>query len=309
VTVALALLTLLTGTAAGADPISDKREEAASITAKLNDQARRIVAADIAYRQAERQRDEAEAAVSQAEVELAATTRRQDDLKRLLVVQAQDSYVVGGSVSVLRYLVDTSQSDQVVRRAYLRIVTGQDRKVIGQLRAAREDLQALRDRLDAARRRARAQADLIGADRNALDQVIRVQRSNLAAVTDELVGLVSAEQARLAAEAAREAAARNAAAPSRNTPNDAPLGVQPIRAAQPSPVGDTFACIRQLESGNNSGTPGGGAYQYLASTWQALGYSGTASDAPPAVQDQAARQLQAQSGWSPWTTAALCGQA
>ncbi len=79
-------------------------------------------------------------------------------------------------------------------------------------------------------------------------------------------------------------------------------------AAPTSSVADTFACIRQLESGNNYATPGGGAYQFLDSTWQALGYSGTASNAPPAVQDEAARKLQAQEGWDPWTTAPLCGR-
>jgi hypothetical protein len=70
----------------------------------------------------------------------------------------------------------------------------------------------------------------------------------------------------------------------------------------------TFACIRQLESGNNYSAPGGGAYQFQDATWHSLGYSGTASDAPPAVQDEAARKLQARDGWAPWTTAPLCGR-
>src|SRR5947209_3580358 len=313
VTASLVLLTLFTVMpGAAADQIGDKQAEAASIAAKLDEGAQRIVALDVQYRRAEDDVAGAQAAIAQAETELAAATRRQDDLKRVLATQALDSYVVGGSVSVLRYLVRTNQGDEVVRRAYLRIVTGQDRQVIGQLKATREDLVALRDRLDEARRKARAQADALANDRDSLDRVIRSQRAVLAQVNGELAGLVAAAQARRDAEAARQAAAAAAAArpaPAAQSPGSGPPATAaPIPIAASSPGNDTFACIRQLESGNNYATPGGGAYQFQDSTWHALGYSGTASDAPPAVQDQAARQLQAESGWSPWTTAPLCGR-
>lgn len=81
----------------------------------------------------------------------------------------------------------------------------------------------------------------------------------------------------------------------------------PIRSS-PGSADATFACIRQLESGNNYRSAGGGAYQFQDATWQSLGYKGSAQDAPPAVQDEAARKLQARDGWSPWSTAALCGR-
>ena len=38
----------------------------------------------------------------------------------------------------------------------------------------------------------------------------------------------------------------------------------------------------------------------LLTTWWGLGYSGRPSDASPAVQDRAAEQLQARSGWGQW---------
>jgi len=69
-------------------------------------------------------------------------------------------------------------------------------------------------------------------------------------------------------------------------------------------LSDDFARLRQCESGDNYSDNTGngyyGAYQFSASTWQGLGYSGLPSDASPAQQDQAAQQLQAQRGWSPW---------
>jgi hypothetical protein len=74
------------------------------------------------------------------------------------------------------------------------------------------------------------------------------------------------------------------------------------------PLGGTFACIRQMESSDNYSEPGGGAYQFLDSTWHSLGQPGTASDAPPWVQDAMAVALQQRSGWSQWTTAPMCGR-
>ena len=78
--------------------------------------------------------------------------------------------------------------------------------------------------------------------------------------------------------------------------------------AKVASVDATFACIRQLESGNNYKSPGGGAYQFQDATWHSLGYTGSAQDYPPAVQDEAARKLYARDGWKPWTTAPLCGR-
>lgn len=314
---ALTLSTLAAGSPARADETTDKRAEAAALADRLGEQAKRIVALDAESRRANDRLADLEASVAQAEMELSAATQRQNQLKQQLVVQAQDAYVGGGSITVLRYLVRTDQGDQVARRAYLRIVTGQDRKLIGDLRAVKDDLVDLGRRLDEARRKAKSQAGALAEDRAALDDAIRAQRANLAKVNGELASLVAAEQARRDAEAARQAAARDqaardaAAAAARQS---GPLASTPVSTVPgqillvaPS-LASTFDCIRQLESGNNYAAPGGGAYQFLDSTWQSLGYTGTASDAPPVVQDEAAVKLQSRSGWSQWSTAPLCGR-
>ncbi len=84
-------------------------------------------------------------------------------------------------------------------------------------------------------------------------------------------------------------------------------GVGIFMAASPASA-DVLAQIRQCESGGNYSTNTGngfyGAYQFTQQTWNGLGYSGLPSNAPPAVQDQAAAQLAAQSGYSPWP---VCG--
>lgn len=50
----------------------------------------------------------------------------------------------------------------------------------------------------------------------------------------------------------------------------------------------------------NTGNGYYGAYQFDLPTWRGLGYTGLPSDAPPAVQDEAALKLYEQRGWQPW---------
>ena len=62
--------------------------------------------------------------------------------------------------------------------------------------------------------------------------------------------------------------------------------------------------LRNCEAGGrydrNSGNGYYGAYQMSAGTWRSLGYGGLPHQAPPEVQDEAARKLQARSGWGQW---------
>jgi len=81
--------------------------------------------------------------------------------------------------------------------------------------------------------------------------------------------------------------------------------VAPRPAPAPVPVtGDVWARLRQCESGGrydiNTGNGYYGAYQFLLSTWNRLGYPGYPHQAAPEVQDEAAQKLQARSGWGQW---------
>jgi pyruvate/2-oxoglutarate dehydrogenase complex dihydrolipoamide acyltransferase (E2) component len=106
-----------------------------------------------------------------------------------------------------------------------------------------------------------------------------------------------AQQEAQAAEAQAEAEAAAAAA-----------AAEAAEAAQSSEggLGGVWLQLRLCESGDdyaaNTGNGYYGAYQFLLSTWWALGYSGLPSDAPPAVQDQAAERLQEIAGWGQWPT-------
>ena len=70
------------------------------------------------------------------------------------------------------------------------------------------------------------------------------------------------------------------------------------------PTGDVWARLRQCESGGryniNTGNGFYGAYQFHPRTWRGLGYPGLPHQATPEMQDEAARKLQARSGWGQW---------
>jgi hypothetical protein len=80
---------------------------------------------------------------------------------------------------------------------------------------------------------------------------------------------------------------------------------RPVAAPTPAPAaGDVWGRLRQCESGGrydiNTGNGYYGAYQFLVSTWNRLGYPGYPHQAAPQVQDEAAQKLQARSGWGQW---------
>ena len=320
--IAVALLALIAGVApAGAGQIEDKRAEAAAIISKLEEQARAIVAADKEHRRALEDLASAEAAVARAEADLASSGRRQDEARRLLTAHAQAAYAGGGSVTFLAQMARATVLDVGARRTYLRVVAGEDRQAIGRLQVAKEDMEVRRRALEQARKAAAQRSEATVADLEGLERAMGAQRALLTRVNGELGALVAAEQARR--DAARVFEAAPAAAVVTPTPAPAPAaaprpGVSttaapPTTAAParlPSSASDeeTFACIRQLESGNNYKSPGGGAYQFQDATWRSLGYTGSAQDHPPEVQDEAARKLKARDGWKPWTVAPMCGK-
>ncbi len=75
-------------------------------------------------------------------------------------------------------------------------------------------------------------------------------------------------------------------------------------AANAAAQNDVWYRLRMCESRNNYAINTGngyyGAYQFALPTWRGLGYSGYPHEAPPAVQDEAARKLQAKVGWGAW---------
>lgn len=264
-------------------PIEAKKAEARRITNQLEAQAARVVALSRAMERTRRWGQQTDAAVTGAEADLRQTETKVAASKDRLVRHAVDAYMRGGAAAVFSQLWRTG-GDTPVRQEYLKLAAGADRSSIEQLRSVREDLQVRRAHLASVRSDARAAAAKIRADQAALQAAIAAQRALLGRVNADLAKLIGEEQARRREEMIRRA-----------------------RAAHTGGLGGTFACIRQLESGNNYRAPNGGAYQFQDPTWHGLGQEGDAEDAPPETQDAMAVELQRRSGWRPWTTAAACG--
>jgi resuscitation-promoting factor RpfB len=139
----------------------------------------------------------------------------------------------------------------------------------------------------------------------------------MAEIAAQRAAAAAAEKARLAAEAeaARKAAAEKAAiqkaerAQRLAAERAARLAAKPpVLAAAAAPTdgykNDVWTRLRNCESGGrydrNSGNGFYGAYQFHPRTWRGLGYPGLPHQASPEMQDEAARRLQARSGWGQW---------
>jgi flagellar biosynthesis GTPase FlhF len=142
------------------------------------------------------------------------------------------------------------------------------------------------------------------AQQNAQQQAAQQTAQQQAAQQQQAAAQQAAQQQAAAQQAAQQQAAQQQAAAQAAAQQGAQQQQATATAAAPSSLSDDFASLRQCESGDNYSDNTGngyyGAYQFSASTWQGLGYSGLPSDASPAQQDQAAQQLQAARGWSPW---------
>lgn len=309
---ALAVLVGTTSASVGtgsAGPIEDKRAEASRIAAQLDAGANQVTQLSKQTGRAKDQLGATEAALAQATVAANAADTHLHQTQSRLADEAVDAYVHGGSAGLLSALTSGNGSDLPVRKQYASLAAGQDQQALDEMRAARQDLAARRTslrRIAGVRAAAVSQLDKRTA---ALNSAQSNEKALLGKVQGELATLVAADQARRDAEAAArsKAAALAAAASHRSTPTPTFTGWPPMPAGW-QPLGGTFACIRQMESSDNYSAAGGGAYQFLDSTWHSLGQPGTASDAPPWVQDAMAVALQQRSGWSQWTTAPLCGR-
>lgn len=118
---------------------------------------------------------------------------------------------------------------------------------------------------------------------------------------------IKAEEWRVAGEYAR------AVTPAPTTVKVAPK--QAVKQAQPKvtqapassgSAGNGFLeCVKKRESGGNysavnPSSGAGGAYQFMPSTWAAMGGTGSPQNASPAQQDAMAAKLYATAGTSPW---------
>jgi cell wall-associated NlpC family hydrolase len=197
-------------TPSGADPIADKRAEAARIAATLEAKGNQLSTLDEEYNQARLRADRTAGQVQAVKAMVEQTNQLVRQARVRLRGHAVDAYLRGGQ-SPMAQLLDSRSADEVaVRQIYVRTLVGSEQAAIDALDAALELRDARRSDLEAAQRSARSVLTGLSSRRQAAADAAAAQEATLAKVKGDLGGLVAAEAQRRAAEEARKAQANSA---------------------------------------------------------------------------------------------------
>ena len=223
VLVGIALLIPVMTAPASADPLADKRAEAARIQEQLARQGEKVSVLAERSNRAALKAAEVEGSLAKAAAEVARSDERLQVVRGRLATAAVVAYVHGGNNALIGKLVRGNQSDMVVRTQYLRVTAADQRRVIGEVRSAKQDFETQKSRLEGERKAAADAAELAASASRAALEAEDAQRAVLGQVTGELGELVAAEQARREAEELRNRPAPAAVAA------DAPRVTEPPR--------------------------------------------------------------------------------
>src|SRR5687768_13323001 len=153
------LLPVMTAPASFADPLADKRAEAARIQEQLEEQGEKVSVLAERSNRASLKVAEVEGTLAKTAAEVARSDERLQAVRARLATAAVLAYVHGGSNAMIGKLARGGQDDMVVRTQYLRITAADQRRVIGEVRTAKQDFEFQRSRLDLERRAASEAAD------------------------------------------------------------------------------------------------------------------------------------------------------
>lgn len=208
---------------AGADPLSDKKAEAAQIGAQLAQLQDRQHELDGQFEQANYELQQAQEKVAAAKVLAAQTAAEADKRREDLRHYAVAAYQSGNDSPEFDALITNDASTGVQKRSYLQSISGSRQDLVDALNAARQKAEEDGVRLKAAEDVSAAKAAEIEQLKKAADDAANQQAALNAKVQGELKVLVDAENARIAAAAAaaraQAAAARGASGGSAIAPN------------------------------------------------------------------------------------------
>jgi peptidoglycan DL-endopeptidase CwlO len=221
VAVALMLAATLAVGTAGADPIADKKAQAARLAAQLDAKATAGEVLTEQYNGARLKAGAAEADANKAVAALAAAEAAAKHAEVALKETAVQAYVHGGFLPVSQNAASPKDAlDLTVRRKYMSVVADRQADALNASRVAREDADRQRLALEGARQASRQALAAVEGKRKAAAAAVGEQQALLNQVKGELGTLVAAEQRRKAEEEARRvqaALAAQRAAPSRTS--------------------------------------------------------------------------------------------
>lgn len=197
---------------AAADPIADKKAQAAQLAAQIDQLTTRQEQLAERYNAAQLKADTLKTQAAQAAANLA-KARDQITKRRSAVQQVAVDAYTSRNASTRTRVVDGN--DLAVSEVYATTVVGGQREALDALRQAQMDYADQQIQLNAAETKARTALAQVSSDRQAASTASAQAQAALDKVKGDIAQLVAEEQARQAAAAAqraREALARQAAA-------------------------------------------------------------------------------------------------
>ena len=302
---------------ADADPVGTAQAQQAQLQAQVISSANRIRALTDAYEQAETQATTLAAQVQADRARIGQLESQVASTRQALRIDAVMSYtgassttpggvagsggLGGGAASV--------GSDPAIRAEYLEVAAGDVSDTVDRYRAQETQIAGAEQQLTAEMAASQAAARATETSRQEALALAASVQTQLQQVQTRITQLVAARAAAPAPAAAPAAAAAQAATQGLPVGGGLVSVVRNVVSPAPAPSGDggaggVWLQLRQCESGDNYQADTGngfyGAYQFSPSTWTGMGYPGRPDQEPPAMQDQAAQRLQAQSGWGQW---------
>lgn len=194
-----------------ADPISQKRSEAAHIAQQLQAQNLKIDQLAEAIDQAKLQADSVQSQIVTTQTKLAQTEVHAQQIESTLRAEAVTLYVTGGQTGTLQAISRNQASDLVISQAYASRAFSDQRDVLDQMRSIDKQLNDEHAQL-AGEQKAVAQAlAKVTANQQAAEAQQAAELATLNHVQGQLVALVTAAQEKLAAAAAARVQAALAA--------------------------------------------------------------------------------------------------
>ena len=225
----------MTAPASFADPLADKRAEAARIQEQLEEQGEKVSVLAERSNRAQLKVAEVEGSLAKTASEVARSDERLRAVRARLATAAVLAYVHGGSNALLGKLARGSGDDMIVRTQYLRVTAADQRRVIGEVRTAKQDFELQKSRLQSDQKAAAEAASAAASASQAAVEAENAQRAVLGRVTGELGELVVAEQARREAEEARNRPAPVAATEAPRITEAPRVPTQPQASPAPAP--------------------------------------------------------------------------
>jgi septal ring factor EnvC (AmiA/AmiB activator) len=202
---ALVLITSILGTAAtattsSADPIADKRAEAAALARTIDEQGRQIQVLAEQYDGARLHADQVSQQLVAAAAKLSGAQQQLTAARTALGQQAVGAYVHGGYLAPPKTAPLNGHVDLVVQQAYFGLATSNEADALDRMRTSEHNLTEQRIALQTTQRDSRDAVAALSARQAAVQRAAAADKATLSQVQGELAQLVAQQQAQLEAQ-------------------------------------------------------------------------------------------------------------